>query len=150
MKLSSTQERILNAASDRPDSNIEPLPANVTAGVRQRVIDGLLSRGLVIRYGDVHRISQAGYVAVGKEPAVDASRKALDLALVKTRPGTKQEALITLLSMPEGATIDELAEATGWLKHTVRGTMSHTLKKRLGLTITSAKVDGGERRYRIK
>ncbi len=150
MKLSSTQERILNAASDRSDGNIEPLPANVTAGVRQRVIDGLLSRGLVIRYRDVHRISQAGYAAVGKEPVESASRKALDLALAKTRPGTKQEALITLLSQPEGATIDELAEATGWQKHTVRGTMCHTIKKRLGLTITSTKVDGGVRRYQIE
>ncbi len=85
MKLSSTQERILNAASDRLDGNIKPLPA-VTAGVRQRVIDGLLSRGLVIRYGNVHRISQAGYAAIGKKSAVDDSRKALDLALTKTRP----------------------------------------------------------------
>ncbi len=150
MKLSSTQECILHAAADRSDGKIEPLPANVTAGVRQRVIDGLLSRGLVIRYGDVHRINQAGYAAVGKEPAVDASRKALDLALAKTRPGTKQEAIITLLSQPEGATIEELAEATGWQKHTVRGTMSHTLKKRLGLTIASTKDDGGVRRYRIE
>ena len=74
---------------------------------------------------------------------------ALSAALVKTRPGTKQEALITLLARPEGATIDELAEATGWQRHTVRGTMSHTLKKRLGLEITSSKEDGQERRYRV-
>jgi len=41
-------------------------------------------------------------------------------------------------------------EATGWQQHTVRGTLAGTLKKRLGLTITSAKKAGGQRVYRIE
>ncbi len=169
-KLSATQRTILQNAAKRPDGNIEPLPDNVTPGVRQRVIDGLLSRGLVMKQGSgakgntgaIHTISHAGYEAIGKEPPAKADATtvtdpranpdrtaALSDALVKTRPGTKQEALITLLARPEGATIDELAEATGWQRHTVRGTMSHTLKKRLGLEIQSSKEDGQERRYRV-
>lgn len=173
IKLSATQRTILQNAAKRPDGNIEPLPDNVTPGVRQRVIDGLLSRGLVMKHGSGtgakgnadarHTISRAGYEAIGKEPPAKTDDSAayqsatqspdrtaaLSAALGKTRPGTKQEALITLLARPEGATIDELAEALDWQRHTVRGTMSHTLKKRLGLEIVSTKEDGQERRYRV-
>ena len=41
-------------------------------------------------------------------------------------------------------------EATGWQQHTVRGTLAGTLKKRLGLTISSSKDKGGQRVYRIE
>jgi hypothetical protein len=41
-------------------------------------------------------------------------------------------------------------EATGWQQHTVRGTLAGTLKKRLGLTISSSKEAGGQRVYRIE
>ena len=49
---------------------------------------------------------------------------------------------------PEGATVDEVASVTGWQRHTVRGVFSGTLKKRLGLTLTSVKEERG-RVYRI-
>jgi hypothetical protein len=39
--------------------------------------------------------------------------------------------------------------AVGWLSHTVRGAMAGALKKKLGLTITSDKIDGRGRVYRI-
>jgi hypothetical protein len=47
-----------------------------------------------------------------------------------------------------GATVDEVASATGWQRHTVRGVFSGTLKKKLGLTLASAKEERG-RVYRI-
>jgi hypothetical protein len=47
-----------------------------------------------------------------------------------------------------GATVDEVATATGWQRHTVRGVFSGTFKKKLGLTLASAKEDRG-RVYRI-
>ncbi len=62
---------------------------------------------------------------------------------------TKQQIMIDMLSRPEGATIEELAEATQWLGHTVRGAMSGALKKKLGLTITSEKEDQRGRVYRV-
>jgi hypothetical protein len=62
---------------------------------------------------------------------------------------TKQQIMIDMLSRPEGATIEELAEATQWLGHTVRGAMSGALKKKLGLTITSEKADQRGRVYRL-
>lgn len=62
---------------------------------------------------------------------------------------TKQQIMIDMLSRPEGASIEELAEATQWLGHTVRGAMSGALKKKLGLTITSVKEDQRGRVYRL-
>jgi hypothetical protein len=61
---------------------------------------------------------------------------------------SKQARLIALLQRPNGATIADLVAMTGWQVHSVRGVMSGALKKRLGLTITSEKGDGG-RVYRI-
>ena len=65
-----------------------------------------------------------------------------------TKGSSKQDAVIAMLRRPEGATVDELASATGWQRHTVRGVFSGTLKKKLGLTLSSAKEERG-RVYRI-
>ena len=56
--------------------------------------------------------------------------------------------VIAMLRLPEGATVDEVASVTGWQRHTVRGVFSGTLKKKLGLTVASAKEERG-RVYRI-
>jgi hypothetical protein len=67
----------------------------------------------------------------------------------KTREGTKQAQLIAMLRADGGATIDEIVAVTGWQSHTVRGAMAGALKKKLGLTIASEKVDGRARAYHI-
>src|SRR5271163_2519260 len=51
---------------------------------------------------------------------------------------SKQDEVIAMLRRPEGATVDEVASAMGWQRHTVRGLFSGTLKKKLGLTLASA------------
>src|SRR3984893_8798256 len=61
---------------------------------------------------------------------------------------SKQDEVIAMLRRPEGATVDEVVRATGWQRHTVRGVFSGTLKKKLGLTLASAKEERG-RVYRI-
>jgi hypothetical protein len=65
-----------------------------------------------------------------------------------TKGSSKQDAVIAMLRRPEGATVDEVASATGWQRHTVRGVFSGTLKRKLGLTVASAKEERG-RVYRI-
>jgi Protein of unknown function (DUF3489) len=65
-----------------------------------------------------------------------------------TKPLSKQDAVIAMLQRPEGATVDEVATAMGWQRHTVRGLFSGALKKKLGLTLASAKEERG-RVYRI-
>jgi hypothetical protein len=61
---------------------------------------------------------------------------------------SKQDVVIAMLRQPEGATVDEVASVTGWQRHTVRGVFSGSLKKKLGLTLASAKEERG-RVYRI-
>ena len=68
---------------------------------------------------------------------------------VRHRGGTKQALMIALLSRPEGATIADIVAATSWLPHTIRGAMAGALKKKIGLTITSEKVEGRGRVYRV-
>jgi hypothetical protein len=56
---------------------------------------------------------------------------------------SKQGVVIAMLRSPEGATVDEVASATGWQRHTVRGVFSGTVKKKLGFTLASAKEERG-------
>jgi hypothetical protein len=52
----------------------------------------------------------------------------------KPREGTKQEQVLAILRRPEGATVAQIAEATGWAQHTVRGFFAG-LKKRQGIEL---------------
>ena len=65
-----------------------------------------------------------------------------------TASASKIQTLMALLERPEGATIEQLSQATGWQPHSVRGAISGTLKKKHKFSVTSEKVDG-MRVYRI-
>ena len=67
----------------------------------------------------------------------------------RTHADSKQAQLIEMLKAPKGATIDEIVAAFGWQPHTVRGAIAGALKKKLGLEVTSEKVEGRGRVYRI-
>jgi hypothetical protein len=67
----------------------------------------------------------------------------------KTRTDTKQAKLIAMLKAKDGATVEEIAAAFGWQAHTVRGALYGALKKKLGLDVTSEKIEGKGRVYRI-
>ena len=56
------------------------------------------------------------------------------------RAGTKQAQMIELLKRPEGATVEQIAEVTGWQKHTIRGAISGALKKKLGFTVETTRT----------
>jgi hypothetical protein len=63
---------------------------------------------------------------------------------------TKQERVLTLLSRPAGASIEEIMQATDWQQHSVRGFLAGTVKKKLGFTLKSSKDEDEPRRYRIE
>ena len=142
-QITQTQKTILVAASQRPDGNIEPLPDNINAGIKPRVIQGLLNRELIIQSDKSYFIHAKGFEAIGLPTLSKAIRSA------NPREGTKQARMIALMQRPEGASIEEICKVTGWQKHTVRGTFSNTLKKRLGLTVTSYKEVNQPRRYHV-
>lgn len=67
----------------------------------------------------------------------------------RSRADSKQAQLIAMLKTAEGASIEEIVKAFGWQPHTVRGAIAGALKKKLGLEVTSEKVEGRGRAYRI-
>ncbi len=83
------------------------------------------------------------------EPKPSGSKPNGRTSPAAVRPGTKQALLIDLLKRKKGVTIEKIVAATGWQPHSVRGAISGTLKKRLGLMVTSEKSGDGPRRYRI-
>jgi hypothetical protein len=80
--------------------------------------------------------------------AATASAHKPAAAPCKTRADTKQSQLIAMLRRKQGATIAQIVEATEWQAHSIRGFFAGALKKKLGLTVTSEKVDG-VRVYRL-
>jgi hypothetical protein len=68
----------------------------------------------------------------------------------EARDGSKAAKILELLRRPGGATAKELQKATDWQPHSVRGFLSGTLRKKMGLEVVSAKTENGERRYSIK
>ena len=67
----------------------------------------------------------------------------------RSRDNSKQAQVLAMLRRPEGATIAQICEETGWQSHTVRGTFAGSFKKKLGLVITSIKEAGSQGCYRI-
>jgi hypothetical protein len=54
-----------------------------------------------------------------------------------------------MMRRKEGATLAEIAKATGWQKHSIRGFVSGHAIKKMGLKVESTKNEAGERTYRI-
>ncbi|MGD0870245.1 MAG: DUF3489 domain-containing protein [Bryobacteraceae bacterium] len=64
------------------------------------------------------------------------------------REGSKTAQVVAMLQRKNGATLAEIMDKMGWLKHTVRGFMAGAMKK-AGFSVESFKSDKGERTYRI-
>ena len=163
--LTDTQSLILSTACARDNGLIFPVTANLKGGAVGNICKSLLKRGLIeeIPAADpdtVWRHDEAGSLTLRATPlafsalgfgiaAAAAPAVQPDQTLPIQQKGTKQAQMIAMLKVPEGATIEEIVTATGWLCHTVRGVMSGALKKKLGLTITSEKVADRGRVYHL-
>lgn len=168
-KLTDTQAIILSAAAQRDGHIALPLPDSLRGGAAAKVVGAMLAKGFLEvvdanmrngepvwrETGDGHGVTlvatEAGLAAIGIEtdsveinPTEDAAPKTRT-----PREGTKQATLIGMLRAPDGATIAEIMAATGWQSHTVRGAMSGALKKKLGLEVTSEKVEDRGRVYKL-
>jgi len=87
--------------------------------------------------------------AVPEEAATVAPQAASASQEASRRPGTKKLAILALLRRPEGATLWELMQATGWQAHSVRGFLSGSLGKKGGYHVARIKRDNGARAYRL-
>ncbi len=174
-KLNDTQLMILSAASQRRDFSVYPLPKSVKNGDGPKHLKKLLSLQMieeveVVGDAPVWRVHEDGYNvtliladegfrALGverealkaskqKQPAKKTSTALKPAAPTARRADSKQATMIALLQRAKGTTIDELAQTTGWQKHSVHGVMSGVLRKKLGLNSTSESGPHG-RTYRI-
>ena len=95
------------------------------------------------------RSLKASPLPAAKAPkATKSARKAAPPKALES--GSKQSQLVSLLQSSTGATIEQMTTATGWQAHTVRGTISGVLRKRLGLNVQCFEaVNGNARVYRI-
>lgn len=174
-KLTDTQTIILSAAAQRADNLALPLPSGLHGAAAKKVITMMIGRGwleevdanlrrgepLWRETGDGHGttlvVTDAGLLAIGVEPVVVKTMAAIRIRAAQPpapyrptpRAGTKQAMLIEMLQRPEGATMEEIVDATGWQAHSVRGMISGALKKKLGLPVTSEKLDDRGSVYRI-
>ena len=175
IKLTETQTIILSAGAQRPDNIALPLPKGLAGAAAKMAVNRMIERGLLQEVdanlrrgeplwretGDGHGttlvVTDAGLLAIGIKPVVVKAMTAVhklaaEPAVPKPptqRAGTKQALLISLLQAPEGTTMEAMMAATSWKPHTLRGTMSGALSKKLGLIVTSAKEGDGARVYRI-
>lgn len=175
-KLTDTQLMILSAASQRRDFSVYPLPKSVKDADGAKHLKKLLSLQMIEEteavggapvwrehedgYNLTLALADEGFKALGlareieqetkkkppasKKPASEDKKKAGSIGR-----NTKQAKMIALLQRSKGTTIDELAEATGWQRHSVHGVMSGVLRKKLGLEIIS-EVSANGRTYRIQ
>lgn len=85
--------------------------------------------------------------AVAQQNVAPANKAPVQVADAPQSAGKLAE-ILKLVRRKTGASIDEMVRATGWQAHSVRGAISGTLRKRLGLTVERSKTDGVTR-YRV-
>ena len=161
---------------------IEPL-LELKGGAKLKMIASLASRHLIEQADGQWRLTRSAIAIIKGEakaeevlPSPVAADNATEEDAIATTTATttaplataasepaptgrghsKQALVIEMLKRPEGVTIAQICEATGWQAHTVRGTFAGALKKKLGLNIVSEKIEGpagtpgaGQRLYRI-
>jgi hypothetical protein len=168
IQLSDAQAVILSSACAREDGMVFPIIASLKGGAVGNVCKSLLKHGLFeeVRATDrdtVWRHDEArGPITLRATPLAFATLGITDDAAqqpgapAETTPapsrrhsGTRQEAVIAMLRAEGGATIAEIMAATNWASHTTRGFLSGALRKRLGLAVTSEKIEGRGRVYRL-
>ncbi len=116
------------ASVPRPQESSVPATPEVAGG-------GVVPRG--VKTGAAKATSSRPVEVPKDDPATTTERQ------------TKKASCLAMLARREGASIEELMEATGWQAHSVRGFLSGEVRKRLGKTLSSEVPTEGDRRYRI-
>ena len=94
--------------------------------------------------------AKSGKKTTPAKKGAKASKKAKSAKGEGVREGSKTAKVLELLKRPGGASLKELMKVTNWQPHSVRGFLSGTVRKNMGLAVTSTKGEDGERSYSIK
>ena len=166
-KLSDTQAVLLAAAAARADLSVLPAPETLKlkGAALERTLQALRDRGLIAEAATTERgsdwtarmakrgkrlvITPAGLDAIGVESqrcrrlSRDApSEQRADPEPQGARPGGKLGRLLDAVSRPEGATLEDLSAAAGWLPHTTRAAITR-LRQR-GYDVRIATIGGAQ------
>lgn len=144
--LTKAQRTLLNQTAASQTGAVEAgasSAAAVAALIKQRYLIAIPMPGGPSRL----LITEVGRAAIEQCPTSPAAEPPPSEAEVGAPKG-KIGAVVALLKRPEGATLDEMMRATGWRAHSVRGAISGSIKKAMGLGVLSEKIDG-VRVYRI-
>jgi hypothetical protein len=175
IKLTDAQHLMLSAAAQRED-RILAMPPNLKGGAAQKVAAKLIAAGLVkevkAKSGEPawRRDAESGRAFALKLTAAGLKANTTDVgpvahttteteapkvsiaaskapAAAAPRDGSKISQVIGLLQREDGATLDEVVAATGWLPHTSRAALTG-LRKR-GYAIEKRLIAEGRRSYII-
>ena len=154
IQLTPAQHAILVHAHEHTEGKITWFPDNIKGGARQKIMESLANRELIVCKRKEWFITAKGYDALGLPRKSPVTKQAIETVVKEatasgSRANSKQAQVIAMLKSPEGATLKQICEATGWQQHTVRGAFAGAFKKKLGLNITSTKEPGAERVYKI-
>ena len=157
-KLNDLQCIALSAASQRDDASLYPLPDTIAgAGARlEKGLVALINAGFaeerqIWDMSIAHRsdediafglfITDSGLAAIGAGPSATSDGPA-PIAASPAAPAASSKAatVIALLQRPEGATLANLIDATGWLPHTTRAALTGLRHK--GHVIDKSKAGG--------
>jgi hypothetical protein len=148
IKLNDTQLLLLSTAAQRDNGSLIPLPDNLTASADKvrKAITAMIKAG-VAEEGEVQdatlawrvdgeidfgaRITKAGRAAIGLGEEGSAQGETPQTAEHQAAPAkqTKAGLVLEMLQREQGATLDELVAATGWLSHTTRAALTGLRKK---------------------
>jgi len=147
LNMTETQRQVLMHAIEHTEGRIDWFPDHIKGGARRIVIQGLCSKALIDkRSDDGYYVIADVRVALAGQPDTVTNEPQSTPASGKN---SKQALVLRMLQRPEGATLAQIGEATGWQPHTIRGLMAGAFKKKLGLEITSEKNKGSDRVYRL-
>lgn len=147
-KLNDTQLMLLSTAAQRDNGSVIPLPTNLTAPADKvrKAISAMIKSGVAEEGevqdaalawrsdGDIYfgvRITEAGRIAIGLEDAGSAQGGTPQTAEHQPAPAkqTKVGLVLEMLQREQGAALDELVAATGWLPHTTRAALTGLRKR---------------------
>ncbi len=151
-KLSKTQAALIANAATRGEGALLPAPAGIAGTILDRALEALLTKGLAKQaFPDRDETSDAAtYILTdaGRATVVpDTARVAMAVATAPERPGGKLGAVLKAVERKRGATISELAEATGWQPHTARAALTRLRQRGFPAVLSE---EGGRKAYRLQ